>query len=83
MTNYNKCYGNFTQGEEESYMVLNRLYNVNEENGTIENATTYINPKDYTYIFATNTDTNTDFWVQIGAAVEARRVMSAKQIPVM
>lgn len=83
MTNYNRSYGNFAQGEEESYMVLNRLYNVNEENGVIENTTTYINPKDYTYIFATNTDTNTDFWVQIGAAVEARRVMSAKQIPLM
>ena len=83
MTNYNRSYGSFAQGEEESYMVLNRLFNVNENNGVIENTTTYINPKDYTYIFATNTDTNTDFWVQIGAAVEARRVMSAKQIPLM
>lgn len=83
MTNYNRSYGNFAQGKTESYMVLNRVYDVDEEDGTIKNATTYINPKDYTYIFATNTDTNTDFWVQIGAAVEARRVMSAKQIPLM
>ena len=28
MTNYNRSYGNFAQGEIESYMVLNRLYNV-------------------------------------------------------
>ena len=82
MTNFNKTYADFAAGEEESYMVLNRIYNVNDQ-GMIENATTYINPKDYTYIFATNTETNRDFWVQIGCGVTARRVMSAAQIPLM
>ena len=82
MTNFNKTYADFAAGEEESYMVLNRIYNVND-NGEIENATTYINPKDYTYIFATNTETNRDFWVQIGCGIDARRVMSAAQIPLM
>lgn len=82
MTNFNKTYADFAAGEKESYMVLNRIYNV-DENGAITNATTYINPKDYTYIFATNTETNRDFWVQIGCGVIARRVMSAAQIPLM
>lgn len=82
MTNFNKTFADFAAGEKESYMVLNRIYNVND-NGEIENATTYINPKDYTYIFATNTETNRDFWVQIGCGVTARRVMSAAQIPLM
>lgn len=82
MTNFNKTYADFAAGEEESYMVLNRIYNVSDK-GVIENATTYINPKDYTYIFATNTETNRDFWVQIGCGVTARRVMSAAQIPLM
>nr|DAQ58894.1 MAG TPA: Major capsid protein [Microviridae sp.] len=82
MTNFNKTYADFAAGEQESYMVLNRIYNVND-NGEIQNATTYINPKDYTYIFATNTETNRDFWVQIGCGVTARRVMSAAQIPLM
>jgi len=82
MTNFNKTYADFAAGESESYMVLNRIYNV-DENGAITNATTYINPKDYTYIFATNTETNRDFWVQIGCGVTARRVMSAAQIPLM
>lgn len=82
MTNFNKTYADFTAGEEESYMVLNRIYNVDDD-GQITNATTYINPKDYTYIFATNTETNRDFWVQIGCGVTARRVMSAAQIPLM
>lgn len=82
MTNFNKSFADFAAGEKESYMVLNRIYNVDEE-GHITNATTYINPKDYTYIFATNTETNRDFWVQIGCGVTARRVMSAAQIPLM
>lgn len=82
MTNFNKTFADFAAGEQESYMVLNRIYNVTDE-GHITNATTYINPKDYTYIFATNTETNRDFWVQIGCGVIARRVMSAAQIPLM
>lgn len=82
MTNYNKTFADFAAGEQESYMVLNRIYNV-DNSGKITNATTYINPKDYTYIFATNTETNRDFWVQIGCGIEARRVMSAAQIPLM
>lgn len=82
MTNFNKTFSDFAAGEQESYMVLNRIYNVDDA-GNITNATTYINPKDYTYIFATNTETNRDFWVQIGCGVTARRVMSAAQIPLM
>lgn len=82
MTNFNKTFADFAAGEQESYMVLNRIYNV-DDGGNITNATTYINPKDYTYIFATNTETNRDFWVQIGCGVIARRVMSAAQIPLM
>lgn len=82
MTNFNKTFADFAAGEQESYMVLNRIYNVDDK-GYINNTTTYINPKDYTYIFATNTETNRDFWVQIGCGVTARRVMSAAQIPLM
>ena len=82
MTNFNKTFADFAAGEQESYMVLNRIYNVDNK-GNITNATTYINPRDYTYIFATNTETNRDFWVQIGCGVTARRVMSAAQIPLM
>lgn len=83
MTDVNKTYADFAAGETESYMVLNRVYDVDEETGEIANPSTYISPKDYTYIFATNTDTNRDFWVQIGKRIIARRVMSAAQIPLM
>lgn len=83
MTDVNKTYADFAAGEAESYMVLNRIYDVNEATGEIINPSTYISPKDYTYIFATNTETNRDFWVQIGKGIIARRVMSAAQIPLM
>lgn len=83
MTDVNKTYADFAAGETESYMVLNRIYDVDKETGKIINPSTYISPKDYTYIFATNTDTNRDFWVQIGKRIIARRVMSAAQIPLM
>ena len=83
MTDVNRTYADFAAGETESYMVLNRVYDVDEATGEISNPSTYISPKDYTYIFATNTDTNRDFWVQIGKRIIARRVMSAAQIPLM
>lgn len=83
MTDVNRSYADFAAGETESYMVLNRIYNIEESTGEITNPSTYISPKDYTYIFATNTETNRDFWVQIGKRIVARRVMSAAQIPLM
>lgn len=83
MTDVNRTYADFAAGEIESYMVLNRIYDVDENTGEIINPSTYISPKDYTYIFATNTETNRDFWVQIGKRIIARRVMSAAQIPLM
>lgn len=83
MTDVNRAYADFAAGESESYMVLNRVYDVDKSTGKITNPSTYISPKDYTYIFATNTETNRDFWVQIGKKIIARRVMSAAQIPLM
>ena len=81
MTNVNKTFGNFAAGESEGFMCLNRQYTINA--GEIDNATTYINPKEFTGIFATNELNNMNFWVQLGFRIQARRVMSAKQIPIM
>ena len=82
MTNFNKSFGNFAVGQSESYMCLNRVYEIGRD-GNIANATTYINPKEFTGTFATNELGNMDFWVQLGFGIEARRKMSAKQIPIM
>ena len=83
MTNVNKVYGNFAAGMSEEFMVLNRNYSmkVSDNNRSIEDLTTYIDPVKYNYIFA---DTNLDamnFWLQIKFDITARRLISAKQIP--
>lgn len=80
MTNVNRTFGNFAPGMPESFMVLNRNYSMNN-NGQIEDLTTYIDPVKFNYIFA---DTNLDamnFWVQTKFDIKVRRLISAKQIP--
>lgn len=83
MTCYNKALGNFAAGESEDFMVLNRIYRqpTYTPQGTDVNVSAYINPQDYINQFAEKSYEAQDFWVQLGFRVEARRVMSAKQIP--
>ena len=81
MTNFNKTFGNFASGESESFMCLNRNYERNESDNTIEDLTTYIDPSKHNEIFA---DTNIDamnFWIQTAVRAQVRRNISAKQIP--
>lgn len=83
MTNYNKTYGTFAENGNEAFMVLNRIFEPKNGDFTsieIDN-TSYIDPSKYNYIFAETTTEAQNFWVQIGFGIEARRVMSAKQIP--
>ena len=83
MTNFNKTYGTFAENGNESFMVLNRIFeprNGDFASQEIDN-TSYIDPSKYNYIFAETTAEAQNFWVQIGFGIEARRVMSAKQIP--
>jgi hypothetical protein len=80
MTNVNRTFGNFAPEMPESFMVLNRNYSMNNQ-GQIEDLTTYIDPVKFNYIFA---DTNLDamnFWVQTKFDIRVRRLISAKQIP--
>lgn len=89
MTNFNKTYGTFADenGEGEAFMVLNRYFDVKNIDATpnsgvkIYNASTYIDPSQYNYIFAETGTKSMNFWVQLGFEIEARRVMSASQIP--
>ena len=83
MTNFNKTYGTFAENGNEAFMVLNRIFepkNGDFKQNEIDN-TSYIDPSKYNYIFAETTAESQNFWVQIGFGIEARRVMSAKQIP--
>jgi hypothetical protein len=86
MSNYNRTHGNFASGKSEEFMVLNRSYEIDEQNITlkqsiIKDLTTYIDPTKFNYIFADQSLDAMNFWVQIGIDWKARRMMSAKVIP--
>lgn len=79
-TDINETYGEFAAGMPLDFMCLNRVYE-EKEDGTINNASTYIDPTIYNNIFAESRLSSQNFWVQVAFDVTARRVMSAKQIP--
>lgn len=79
-TDVNETYGEFAAGMPLAFMCLNRVYEENDD-GTIDNASTYIDPTIYNSIFAESRLSSQNFWVQVAFDVTARRVMSAKQIP--
>lgn len=79
-TDVNETYGEFAAGMPLAFMCLNRVYEENKD-GTIDNASTYIDPTMYNNIFAESRLSSQNFWVQVAFDVTARRVMSAKQIP--
>lgn len=79
-TDVNETYGEFAAGMPLAFMCLNRVYEENSD-GTIANASTYIDPTIYNSIFAESRLSSQNFWVQVAFDVTARRVMSAKQIP--
>lgn len=85
MTNYNKVYGNFALKDNENFMVLTREYDweVVNTNGhiAVKDATSYIDPELYNHIFADQSLSSMNFWVQIGINAKVRRMISAKQIP--
>lgn len=80
MTNYNRTFGDFAAGEALDFMVLNRRYEVSNNN-TIEDLTTYIDPQKYIEIFADTSIDSQNFWVQTVIQATRRGNYSAKQIP--
>lgn len=80
MTNYNRTFGDFAAGGALDFMVLNRRYDVGDDN-TIEDLTTYIDPQKYIEIFADTDLTSQNFWVQTVVKATRRGNYSAKQIP--
>ena len=79
MTNYNRTFGDFAAGEALDFMVLNRRYEV--ENDEITDLTTYIDPQKYIEIFADTSIDSQNFWVQTVIQATRRGNYSAKQIP--
>ena len=79
MTNYNRTFGDFATGGTLDFMVLNRRYDV--ENNQIKDLTTYIDPQKYIEIFADTAIDSQNFWVQTVVNITRRGNYSAKQIP--
>ena len=79
MTNYNRTFGDFATGGALDFMVLNRRYDV--ENNQIKDLTTYIDPQKYIEIFADTAIDSQNFWVQTVVNATRRGNYSAKQIP--
>ncbi|AXH75304.1 MAG: major capsid protein [Microviridae sp.] len=80
MSAVNKNFGGFAEENNSMFMVLNRRYEKNAD-GTIQDATTYIDPRKFNHIFAQTSLDAQNFWVQIACNITARRKMSAKIIP--
>lgn len=80
-TDVDKCYGDFAEEDGKGYMVLQRLYDYDQETRGVADITTYIDPSKYNYPFALNDLTAQNFWLFLNLDIKARRKMSAKQIP--
>lgn len=82
MTAVNEVHGDFANKLKAGYMVLARNYDTTEENGgSMDNYSAYINPTKFNYAFADTNLYSQNFWVQIAMNIQARRKISAKQIP--
>lgn len=80
-TDVDKVYADFAAEEGKGFMVLQRLYDQDETSGGVADVTTYIDPTKYNYAFAVNDLTAQNFWTFLNVQVQARRLMSAKQMP--
>ena len=81
MTDKNKTAGNFAIEGNQMFMTLNRRYEFDSTNETIQDLTTYIDPSKFNFIFAESRLDAQNFWTQIAVKTFARRKMSAKIMP--
>lgn len=82
MSNVNRVYGDFCREANADYMVITRKYEP-DQYGNIADATTYVFPQHYNYLFAASKIDWQPFWMQIGCNIFARRIMSAASMPTL
>lgn len=91
-TNVNQCFGNFADPRNQMFMTLNRKYSAKWANDIptdipsdydidVQDPTTYIDPSLFNNRFAYEDLSAQNFWIQIAVNIEARRKVSARQIP--
>lgn len=82
MTATNETHGHFAANEQYSFMALNRVYRANIDDGhTLDDGTTYIDPRQYNQVFADTSITAQNIWVQIAFDIRMKRKMSKKVMP--
>lgn len=81
MTAVDEVHGDFADYRKLGWMCNIRRYDIDENNATIKDFSTYIDPRKYNECFPDKSLTAQNFWVQIGVHCIARRKMSAKVIP--
>lgn len=80
-TNVDENAGNFAEGGNETWMVLDRRYQVDRENRNIKDLTTYIDPVLFNYIWADSSRDAQNIWAQYAVRAKFRRKMSASKMP--
>ena len=80
-TDVDKCYGDFAEENGRGFMVLQRLFDYDQDTKGVKDITAYIDPSKYNYAFANSSLTAQNFWGFFDFDIKARRKMSAKQIP--
>lgn len=83
MTDQNETHGEFAVGGALDWMVANRNYGT-DATGALNDATTYVDPQKFTYMFASSELPDTQWaWVQVAQRDKTKRIMSAKLMPTM
>ena len=84
ITNVNQVRGNFAKRNDQMFMTLTRRYEPKWSNSgevAIKDLTTYIDPVKFNHIFSYTRRDAQNFWMSIGLDIQARRKMSASQMP--
>lgn len=80
MTDIDEAYGDFAIENNKMTMTLNRRYQYDNQ-GNISDATTYIDPQKFNYVWAGTARNDQHFDTQIGMKITARRKVSTRQMP--
>lgn len=80
MTDVDEAFGDFAIRNNKMSMTLNRNYTY-DKNGEIKDATTYIDPSKYNYMWAGVARNDMHFDVSVGMKITARRKLSTRQMP--
>lgn len=93
MSQNNRVYGDFARKNNAEFMVITRNYMPSERAQSAQNnqsdiavigdATSYIRPSNYTYLFGSEDIDLQPFWVQIGFDIKARRKLSGAIMPTL